>query len=390
MGLRILILSPVWGMLTPYRAHAYEVLWERPQQMASRLARDGHTVLYVQGPLYLNALSWIIRSRNLFLRKKIAGRLSAANMFLPFQGKLKFVSDGLQVPILRLYLSLLGFEPEVAVFYGIEYVPLLNILRSLGAKILYDCVDELSGFSTVVDVARVLRDEKDIVANSSAVIAVSQALRRKLSRLSSNCVYLPNGADVPHFLEAANAGEKVPEIERLGHPIVGYSGAVYDWFDADLVCKLAELHPEYSVLIVGPVGYGLEEFRKHPNITLVGVKKYDVVPKYVAYMDVCLIPFKINKLTLATCPIKLYEYLAAGKPVVSTAVPEVRNNASQFVYVGEGREDFIRKVEEAVEESKKPGNEAIVARRVKFAEDNSWEKRLDVFERLLRQVLQPR
>jgi glycosyltransferase involved in cell wall biosynthesis len=216
---------------------------------------------------------------------------------------------------------------------------------------------------------------------------VSQALLRKLSRLSSNCVYLPNGADVPHFLEAANAGEKVQELERLGHPIVGYSGAVYDWFDVDLVCKLAELHPEYSVLIVGPVGYGLEEFRKHPNITLVGVKKYDVVPKYVAYMDVCLIPFKINRLTLATCPIKLYEYLAAGKPVVSTAVPEVCNNASEFVYVGESREDFIRKVEEAVEESEKLGNEAMVARRVRFAEDNSWEKRLDVFERLLRQAL---
>jgi glycosyltransferase involved in cell wall biosynthesis len=257
----------------------------------------------------------------------------------------------------------------------------------LGTKILYDCVDELTGFSSVVDVAKVLRDESELVASSSVVIAVSQALCQKFSRLGVNCFYLPNGADVPRFLEAARAGEKVREIESLSHPIIGYSGAVYQWFDVELVCRLAELHPEYSVLIVGPVGYGLEEFRKYPNITLVGVKRYDVVPKYVACMDVCLIPFKINKLTLATCPIKLYEYLAAGKPVVSTAVPEVLNNASEFVYVGQNREDFIRKVEEAVEESEKPGYEAIAARRVRFAEDNSWEKRVDAFERLLRQAL---
>jgi len=370
--------------------------WERPQQIASRLARDGHTILYLQGPLYLDALSRIINGGNLFLRKKITSQLSAVNMFLPpFRGKLKFVSDGLQVPIFKLYLSFLRFKPDVAIFYGIEYIPLLRALRSVGTKILYDCVDEVSSFSNVTDVAKVLREEKDLAINSSIVVVTSQALRQKLSKLNSNCFYLPNGADVPHFLEATRASEKIPEIEHLKHPIIGYIGAIDNaptprarWFDVDLVCKLAELHPEYSVLIVGPVGHGLEKFRRHPNITSVGFKKYEVVPKYLAYMDVCLIPFKINKLTLAVNPIKLYEYLAAGKPVVSTALPEVCNNASEFVYVGKNEEDFIRKVEEAVDEAKKPEYEAIVARRMRFAEDNSWDKRVDIFERLLRQTMQ--
>jgi glycosyltransferase involved in cell wall biosynthesis len=385
--LKILILSPIF--LPIYLPAASTFLWERPQQIASRLARDGHTILYLQGPLYLDDLSWIINSENLFLRKKITSQLSAVNMFLPpFQDKLKFVSNSLQVLIFKLYLRSLHFEPEVAIFYGIEYVSLLHTLRSMGTKILYDCVDEVSGFSNVVDVARVLREEKDLVTNSSIVIVTSQALHQKLSKLNSNCFYIPNGADVPHFLKATKASEKIPEIEHLRHPIIGYTGAISDWFDVELVCRLAELHPEYSVLIVGPVGHGLEKFKRHPNITLVGVKKYEVVPKYLAYMDVCLIPFKINKLTLASNPIKLYEYLAAGKPVVSTALPEVCNNASEFVYVGKNEGDFIRKVEEAVEEPKKPEYEAIVAGRVRFAQDNSWEKRIDVFERLLRQTLQ--
>ena len=387
MKLKILILSPMFGMLT--LSPEIWVHWERPQQIATRLARDGHTILYIQGPLYLGALSWIINSGNLFLRKKITSQLSAVNMFLPpFQGKLKFVSDSLQAPIFKLYLSSLRFRPEVAIFYGIQYVSLLHSLRSMGTKILYDCVDEVSGFSDRGDIGMVLREEKNLVVNSSIVIVTSQALRQKLSKLNSNCFYIPNGADVPHFLKATKASEKIPEIEHLRHPIIGYIGSIFDWFDVDLVCRLAELHPEYSVLIVGPVSHGSEKFKQHPNITLVGVKKYEVVPKYLAYMDVCLIPFKINKLTLASNPIKLYEYLAAGKPVVSTALPEVCNNASEFVYVGKNREDFIRKVEEAVDEPKKPEYEAIVAGRVRFAQDNSWEKRIDVFERLLRQALQ--
>ena len=309
-------------------------------------------------------------------------------MFLPpFQGKLKFVNGGLQVSTLKLYLSFLRFKPDVAIFYGNGYVYLLSTLRAMGTKILYDCVDEVSGFSDVADVTRVLREERDLATNSSTVIVTSQALHQKLSKLNSNCFYVPNGAEVNHFLEATKVNENVPELEHLPHPIIGYHGAISDWFDVELVCRLAEVHPEYSVLLIGPVNVGSEKFKKHPNIILLGVKKYEVLPKYLAYMDVCLIPFKINKLTLAVNPIKLYEYLAAGKPVVSTALPEVYNNTSEFVYVGRNEEDFIRKVEEAVDEPNKPGYEAMVARRIGFAEESSWDKRVEAYEKLLKQTL---
>lgn len=396
MKLKILILSPM--ALPIYLPAASPILWQRPQQIASRLSQRGHTILYLQGPTYLHRrnLVSVIGSGNLFLRKKITNQLNAVQMFLPPPpqflpppySKLGFVSNSLGVQIFRLYLSSLHFKPDVAIFYFTTYNFLLGTLKSMGTKIVYDCVDEVSCFDNVVDVAGVLREEKDLVTNSSIVIVTSQVLRQKLSKLNSNCFYIPNGADVTHFLKATKTSEKIPEMEHLRHPIIGYHGTISEWFDAELVCRLAELHPEYSILIVGPVRHGLEKFKRHPNITLVGAKKYEVIPKYMAYMDVCLIPFKINKLTLAVNPVKLYEYLAAGKPVVSTALPEVCNNASEFVYVGKNEEDFIRKVEEAVEEPKKPDYEAIVARRVRFAEDNSWEKRIDTFERLLRQTLQ--
>jgi glycosyltransferase involved in cell wall biosynthesis len=184
--------------------------------------------------------------------------------------------------------------------------------------------------------------------------------------------------------------DKPEEVSRLPHPVVGYIGSVREWINVDLVCKLARSHPEYSILLVGPVAYGLEELERCPNIVMLGARRYDSLPGYLSCMDVCLIPFKMNRLTSASNPIKLYEYLAAGKPVVSTAVPEVCDNASELVYVAEDEEDFVWKVEEAVEESKKPEDKAMVARRIRFAQDNPWEERVDAFERLLRQAVQSR
>jgi len=98
-----------------------------------------------------------------------------------------------------------------------------------------------------------------------------------------------------------------------------------------------------------------------------------------------LIPFKINRLTLASNPIKLYEYLSAGKPVVSTALPEVCENASDLVYIARDEEDFVRKVEEAVKEAESP-NKELIMRRINFAKENSWEKRIETIEKLLQSI----
>jgi glycosyltransferase involved in cell wall biosynthesis len=381
--LKILILSAIpWWFL-----------WQRPQQIASRLADRGHTVVYFQTPIYLAPLTLIEnhRRKNMFIVKKTKKNLRIVNLFLPhFLGKLRFVTEKIGLISFKVYLKFLGFKPDDAIFYysSARYDAfLLDALRSRGTGILYDCMDEFSGFPWAPNTSKVLESERNLI-ESSVNIAASRILYEKISRINPNCAYVPNGADFEHFHRATKITERPTETKHLRNPIIGFIGAIYDWIDIDLICELAELHQDYSILIVGPVKFGLEKLEKHSNIVMVGSKKYDILPQYLSCMDVCLIPFKINKLTLASNPIKMYEYLAAGKPVVSTALPEVCNNASEFVYVGKNREDFIRKVEEAVEEPKKPDYEAIVAGRVRFAQDNSWEKRVDVFEKLLRQTLQ--
>jgi glycosyltransferase involved in cell wall biosynthesis len=376
----VIALNIVYFSTVPWR-----FLWSRPQQIVSRLADRGHSIIFFQNPIYLDpsGLARNYREIDIFAIKEKRKNLYLVNMFLPpFLGKLEFVTKKLGVLIFKTYLKCLNFKPEVAIFYSYPYGFLLETLKKMNVKTLYDCPDEFAEFSHV-NALKVLKAEKELSVKCSLVMAVSRKLCDKISKVNSNCFYVPNAVDFEHFFKAIQINEKPQEIKHLQHPIIGYIGIIDDWVNIDLLCKLAELHPEYSILIVGPVRYGLDRLKNHANVVMIKRKKYVVLPEYLACMDVCLIPFKINKLTLASNPIKLYEYLATGKPVVSTALPEVCENASGLVYIARDEEDFIRKVEEAVKEAESP-NKELIMRRINFAKENSWEKRIETIEKLLR------
>jgi hypothetical protein len=232
-----------------------------------------------------------------------------------------------------------------------------------------------------------LKTEEGLIRKSSLIIASATALCEKIAKLRSDCFYVPNASDFEHFNKATKILERPADIETLNRPIVGFIGAVFDWIDVDLLCKIAQSHPDYSVLLVGPVNSGLDKLKRFPNIVMVGAKDYQILPNYLAFMDVCLVPFKINKLTVASNPIKIYEYLAAGKPVVSTALPELQKSASRVVLVGKDHDDFIQKVELTIEQAKGPDGRSALTDRIEFARDNSWGKRVELIEKLLRNLM---
>jgi glycosyltransferase involved in cell wall biosynthesis len=365
-------------------------LWQRPHQITSRLANRGHNVVYFQNPIFLNPFLFAknYKEKNVFVMRKIMKNLYVVNLFLPpFLGKLKFITEKFGLLLFKMQLKYISFKPDIAIFYSSLYTFLLETLESINVKIVYDCIDEFSAFSDVSNALEVLKAERDLATESSIVIATSKRLCERLSKINPDCFYVPNAADFTHFHRATKIGEKPKEIRFLQHPIIGFIGAIYDWIDVDLICKLAELHPDYSILLVGPINFGLDKLMSHSNIMMVGAKKYQVLPQYLACMDVCLIPFKINKLTLASNPIKMYEYLAAGKPVVSTALPEICENASHVVLIARDDEDFTKKVEEAVKECQASENKAAMERRINFARNNSWKQRVETIEKLLKKVI---
>jgi len=170
-----------------------------------------------------------------------------------------------------------------------------------------------------------------------------------------------------------------PDVAHIKKPILGYVGEIAWWFDFDLIRDLATQNPDWSIVLIGQTHEArANELGQIPNIHLLGRKPYSELPAYLSRFDVCLLPFKINDLTSAVNPVKLYEYLAAGKPVVSTPMREVLKYRD--VVSVAAPDEFSTAVSSLLQS----GSEAVlVQRRQEVAKSNSWEMRVEEILRLL-------
>jgi GT2 family glycosyltransferase len=248
--------------------------------------------------------------------------------------------------------------------------PLAFKLRErLGWKVVYDCMDKHSGFSTN-DPA--MLDEEMALSRGSDLVAVTAAvLHEEQKPLARECALVPNACQFEHF--SASFGPPPAAVAKLPGPVVGYYGAISDWFDTAMVAEMARLRPNWSFPLIGNTfGADLTPLKDLPNVHLLGEQPYAALPNFTQAFDVCMIPFKITPLTEATNPVKFFEYLSAGKPVVSVPLPEL------LPYVGEGvvalantAAGMVASVEDAL---KNNGPDA-VAQRQRVARQNTWEER---------------
>ncbi len=232
------------------------------------------------------------------------------------------------------------------------------LARRLGGRVVYDCMDLISGFSTEP------RDdaERTLLAAADLVVVTSAALEREARKVAQRVVVVRNGCDYEHFAKTPRAGG--------GRRVVGYYGAISDWFDVGLVAELARKRPEWDFLLVGSTyGANVSPLAGLANVTLAGEKPYAELPEWLGRMDVCIIPFQRMPLTEATNPVKVYEMFAAGRPVVSVPIPEVAALAP-LVRLASDAEGFAREIEGAF------GDGGAEARRA-FAREQTWEKRYE-------------
>ena len=203
------------------------------------------------------------------------------------------------------------------------------------------------------------------------VVASSNFLHDIAEKYAGNITIVRNGTEVEHFYKAK---EMEHHKER---PVVGYYGAVSHWFDWEKVCYVAEKMPQVDVVIIGEVTEYREKLEKYKNIKLLGEKKYDELPKHLAYFDVCLIPFDTSTdLIKATNPVKFYEYLSAGKRIVATEIPELEPYRDEYVYMSNDNDQFLKYVKDCLEHSDDLKDvESCVA----FAKENDWQKRYEKF-----------
>ena len=214
-------------------------------------------------------------------------------------------------------------------------------------KVVYYCVDDFASF-TGYDRDQVLRDEQDLCHRADLVVTTSMALQDAKKHLNPNTMLVPHGVDYEHFSRALTDGLPTPpDIADIPRPRLGFFGLIHDWVDLDLLTDVARRQPDWHIVMIGESNLDLSKYRTVPNMHFLGRKPYEELPAYCRELDVGLIPFKINELTLAVNPIKLREYLAAGLPVVSSLLPEVKPY-EPLVEVADTAESFVAATERAL------------------------------------------
>jgi glycosyltransferase involved in cell wall biosynthesis len=246
-------------------------------------------------------------------------------------------------------------------------------------NLIYYCVDEYTAFTGA---SKGLKEiEEDLFRKADVVIVSAEKLLESKARLNPKTFLIRHGVDYTHFAKALSEETPVPQIlNDLPRPIIGFHGLLADWIDYDLLKKVAEHFQNGSLVLIGKITVDGEKhaakIKDLPNMHFLGRKPYTELPGYCKGFDVALNPFAINELTLAANPLKVREYLAAGVPVVSTAIPEVEVLGT--CRIGHDAADFIRQIELSLGEPREQRSERSASVR-----HESWEARVDELRRII-------
>jgi glycosyltransferase involved in cell wall biosynthesis len=227
--------------------------------------------------------------------------------------------------ILKMTLALLRRRMGMRDFQLWTFLP--NAVQYLGrlheSLVVYYCIDEWSKF-TYLDGAKMASMEKTICGKADVVFATAKSLENRLVSLNPETHLASHGVDYAMFSKAlADETPVAPDIAKLPQPVIGFFGLIHEWVDLNLIATLAERHPEWSLVMIGKTSVDVSSLSKYPNVHFLGRKPYQDLPQFCKGFSVGMIPFAVNELTYNVNPIKLREYLSAGLPVVSTALPEV-------------------------------------------------------------------
>lgn len=292
-------------------------LFQRPQQLALALAQQGALVFYCQPKVSRNKEPLVQITQGLYL----------SNIPVIAYSDIK-----------NPYIYLLTWNCDYA---GVFDNP----------RIIYDYVDEIETFYG--DHQKMSIDHAQLIQKSSLILTTAERLFKDVASVRPDALLCPNGVDYQHVssarMEKSSPPADLQPILALGKPIIGYYGALARWFDYDLMEKLALTRLDFSFVLIGPDYDGtlpLSKILEIDNVYWLGVKPYPQLPDYLHYFDVATIPFQINTITHAVSPLKLFEYMAGGKPVVITPMEESMRYSG--ILVAATVDEFSRKLDEAL------------------------------------------
>jgi UDP-galactopyranose mutase len=353
----------------------WDFVYQRPQHVMSRIA-ETRPVLFIEEPMKgARHDSWERRQVTPTLTVHRPHVASEIGGFEPKEHE-RFLA----------LLEQLAAREGVGGHTAWLYTPLaFRAAHSLAPEVLvYDCMDELANFRHApIEIGEM---EHALLRHADVVFTGGPSLYRAKRGRHPNVHCFPSSVDVDHFRRGRPGHPTAPEIAALPRPRLGFFGVIDERFDPTLIDALAQAHPEWQIVLVGPVvKIDPETLPRYENVHYLGSRTYEELPELMAGWDVCLLPFALNDATRFISPTKTLEYMAAEHPIVSTPIRDVAGPYADIVYLGEGPEEFVKACERALaapsseRTARRERARAVLAR-------TSWDRTVRLMTDALRQA----
>ena len=339
----------------------WDFVYQRPQHLMSRFARERRVFFIEEAIIHDEPTNFAVSQREDNLR-----------VVVPHLNRGEVENKGFD-NLMSEKLAEFFSESTIRDFVLWYYTPMaLNFSGELKPKaVVYDCMDELSLFKFAPP--ELIKNEARLFEKAAVVFTGGQSLYEAKRRQHKNVWAFPSSIDVAHFKRARDIKESPSDQSSIPNPRLGYIGVIDERIDIELIREIADKRPEWQIVMIGPVVKIDEKDLPHnENIHYLGMKDYKDLPQYIAGWDVALMPFAINDSTKFISPTKTPEYLAAGKPVISTAIRDVIRpyGEQNLVTIASTGDEFIAAAETALQAD---GTEKI--KEVdKFLMQTSWDK----------------
>jgi UDP-galactopyranose mutase len=339
----------------------WDFVYQRPQHLMSRFAKN-QRVFFFEEPVFTDEQTHL----------KISPREDNLTVVVPHishaDRDVKNIED-----IQRELLDELFSEQQIKDFVLWFYTPMaMGFASHLEPKaVVYDCMDELSGFKFAPPA--LLENESKLFQKADLVFTGGQSLYEAKKDKHKSVYAFPSSIDTEHFKKARSVTDEPFDQKQIQHPRLGYCGVIDERVDINLLAELADLRSDWQFVMIGPiVKISDEDLPRRANIHYLGGKNYQELPSYMAGWDVALMPFAINESTRFISPTKTPEYLAAGKPVVSTPIQDVVRPYGEMnlVFIASTAQEFVAACEKALSEN----TDGKRTQADEFLAQNSWDK----------------
>ena len=355
----------------------WDFVYQRPQHLMARFAKQ-YRIFFIEEPVH-------DENEERLVITEPADNIFVCTPHTPHGAK-GFHDE--QIPALQSLIGQLIADRKISNPIAWLYTPMaLPLVKGLQARaIVYDCMDELAAFKNAP--RQLLQREHALLKTADLVFTGGPSLYRA-KRTRHHCVHcFPSSVDKQHFGSARDPGNESPIQRGIPHPRLGFFGVVDERIDLDLIDQISLSHPEWQLVIVGPVvKIDPVTLPRRSNIHYFDQQPYDELPRFLAGWDVCILPFALNEATRFISPTKTLEYMAAGKPIVSTPIEDVATPHGQLVGIGEGG-TFIELCERALRETPEERTRREASMRTTL-ESTSWDKSAADMQSLIESASRP-